>query len=300
MDVSPLDNRSIGAALNEAADLLQEQGANPFRIRAYRRAAETVIALEVPVARLLERSGRQALTALPAVGSGIAAAIDEMVHAGSWSLLARLRGAADPVRRLQTVPGVGSVLAERIHDILHVDSLESLEVAAHDGRLAEVPGIGSGRAEAIRAFLAYRLSRSPRASRRTISRPAVATLLEIDPRYRRRAAARRLTTIAPRRFNPQGRSWLPIGHFEQEGWHFTVLYSNTARAHRLGRARDWVVIYPYDDDHQEGLHSVVTESSGPLTGRRVVRGREVECDSWYLSSAPETHVSSRGGVSGAT
>ena len=292
--MSPLDNRSIAAALTEAAALLQGQGANPFRVRAYRRAADAVTALDVPATMILEQSGREGLVALPAIGRGIAAAIDEMAQVGSWSLLARLRGEADPVRLLQSVPSIGPVLAERIHDILHVDSLESLEVAAHDGRLAGVPGIGSRRAESIRAFLSYRLGRSRRGSERTISRPAVSTMLEIDRQYRRRAAAGRLATITPRRFNPQGRSWLPVGHFERDGWHFTVLYSNTARAHRLGRTRDWVVVYYYDGDHQEGLHTVVTESSGRLAGRRVVRGRESECEVWYRSSVDQSQVTTRG------
>ena len=45
-------------------------------------------------------------------------------------------------------------------------------------------------------------------------------------------------TIAPRRFNPEGNSWLPIMHTEMQGWRFTALYSNTARAHDLGKTGD--------------------------------------------------------------
>ena len=44
-----------------------------------------------------------------------------------------------------------------------------------------------------------------------------------------------LTTIAPRRFNPEGKSWLPVMHTRRGAWHFTALFSNTARAHELGR-----------------------------------------------------------------
>jgi hypothetical protein len=55
------------------------------------------------------------------------------------------------------------------------------------------------------------------------------------------------------------------------------LFSNTARAHDLGRTHDWVVIYFYDDDHRESQCTVVTETHGPMTGKRVVRGREAEC-----------------------
>jgi len=93
----------------------------------------------------------------------------------------------------------------------------------------------------------------------------------------RKAADGSLRTIAPKRFNPSGEAWLPVPHAQRGEWHFTALYSNTARAHELGRTRDWVVIYYYDGDHVEGQCTVVTESRGALAGKRVVRGREEEC-----------------------
>jgi hypothetical protein len=70
-------------------------------------------------------------------------------------------------------------------------------------------------------------------------------------------------------------------HAARGDWHFTVLYSNTARAHALGRTHDWVIVYFYDDDHAEGQHTVVTEARGVLSGKRVVRGRETECRAFY-------------------
>jgi len=102
-------------------------------------------------------------------------------------------------------------------------------------------------------------------------------LLEVDREYRDRAERGALPTIAPRRFNPSGEPWLPVLHTERADWHFTALFSNTARAHELGRTRDWVVIYFSQDSGPEGQRTVVTESRGPLAGRRVVRGREAEC-----------------------
>jgi hypothetical protein len=80
-------------------------------------------------------------------------------------------------------------------------------------------------------------------------------------------------------------AWLPILHAQHGTWHFTALYSNTGRAHELGRTRDWVVIYYYDGDHVEGQCTVVTETQGVLKGRRVVRGREVECTEHYATVA---------------
>jgi putative hydrolase len=120
------------------------------------------------------------------------------------------------------------------------------------------------------------LGRGQTRRRRRGPAPGVRLLLEIDARYRKQAAAGELPKIAPKRFNPEGKAWLPILHAEREGWHFTALFSNTARAHDLAKTDDWVVIYFYDDDHQEGQCTVVTETHGPMEGERVVRGRENE------------------------
>jgi hypothetical protein len=113
--------------------------------------------------------------------------------------------------------------------------------------------------------------------------PPVDQLLEVDQVYRTGAEAGTLPTIAPRRFNPEGKSWLPVLHTRRGDWHFTALFSNTARAHELGRVRDWVVIYAEDHQHHEHQYTVVTPPAGPLAGRRVVRGREAECRAWYSS-----------------
>ena len=99
----------------------------------------------------------------------------------------------------------------------------------------------------------------------------------MDRQYLEQACSGELPKIAPKRFNPQSKAWLPILHSEKAGWHFTAMFSNTARAHELDKTHDWVVIYFYDDHHQEGQHTLVTETHGPLQGRRVVRGREAEC-----------------------
>lgn len=98
-------------------------------------------------------------------------------------------------------------------------------------------------------------------------------LLDVDREYREKAEDEALPTIAPRRFNPEGESWLPILHTERGPWRFTALFSNTARAHELGRTDDWVVLY-YERDGHEDQATVVTERQGELAGRRVVRGRE--------------------------
>lgn len=279
------ENQCIAEQLREAADLLQAQDANPFRVNAYRRAAQTIARQERPVRELFEAQGRAGLDSLPGIGRGISGAIAEMLLTGTWSQLARLRGDAQPEQLFRAVPGIGPALARAIHETLQVDTLEALEAAAHDGRLQTVPGVGVRRAAAIRAALSSMLGRRiARAARpASAAAPPVATILEIDREYREKAAAGKLPTIAPKRFNPKGEAWLPVLHTRRGGWHFTALYSNTATAHRLGRTRDWVVIYFYDGEHAEGQHTVVTETRGPLAGRRVVRGREAECRAWYAT-----------------
>jgi putative hydrolase len=274
-------NEAIAASLREAADILAAQRANPFRIRAYRQAAERIAALDVPVDEVLARRGVEGLRALPGIGAGIAAAIGELVRTGRWSQLERLRGTHDPEQLFRSIPGVGPSLARGIHARLDIDSLEALEAAAHDGRLAAVPGIGSRRVAMIRAQLATLLGRRRGLKLRE---PSVDALLDVDREYRRRVAAGRLARIAPRRFNPAGTRWLPILHTERGDWRFTALFSNTAMAHQLGRTRDWVIVYFHTEGEAEGQRTVVTETTkGPLAGRRVVRGREAECDEHYAS-----------------
>lgn len=270
-------NQLVADRLREAADLLEQQAANPFRVRAYREAAQTVAALGQGLAEIYERDGIEGLDALPGVGPRIAAAIVEMLRTGRWSQLDRLRGSLDAERLFRAIPGLGPALARRVHEALHVDTLEALEVAAHDGRLAAVPGIGPRRAAGLRAALAAMLGRTRLRPREAAEEPPVAVLLDVDRQYRDAAAASRLPRIAPRRFNPEGRAWLPILHTERDHWQLTALFSNTARAHELGKTQDWVVVYFHTDTHVEGQRTVVTETAGRLTGRRVVRGRESEC-----------------------
>jgi putative hydrolase len=279
----PPRNRAIAARLGEAARLLERQKANPFRVRAFRRASDTLVGLGVDVGDLVARQGPDALRALPGIGEGIAAAVHEMLATGRWGLLERLRGSLDPERLLRSVPGVGPVLARRLHTELQIDSLEALESAAHDGRLAAVAGIGARRAEMLRMTLASLLGR--RRPGRPGAEPPVAVLLDVDDEYRRRARGGRLARIAPRRFNPSGRRWLPVLHTERGAWHFTALFSNTARAHELGRTRDWVVVYFRTDHEAEGQRTIVTETQGPLAGRRVVRGRESDCETYHAGPA---------------
>jgi DNA uptake protein ComE-like DNA-binding protein len=219
------------------------------------------------------------LEELPGVGISIARAIRDILAHGRFAMLERLRGESAPVDVLMSVPGVGPSLARRLHDDLGIESLEQLEAAAHDGRLEGLGGIGAKRLAGIRDSLAHRLDRvrRPSAPASPRSEPSIAELLDVDREYRERAARNDLKRIAPRRLNPGGEAWLPVLHTHRARHHYTALFSNTARAHELGKTRDWVVLY-YDDGHGERQCTVITAEHGPLRGRRIVRGREAECE----------------------
>jgi len=114
--------------------------------------------------------------------------------------------------------------------------------------------------------------------------PPVADLLSVDAEYRDRAEAGELKRIAPRRFNATGEAWLPILHTDRGEHHYTALFSNTARAHELGRTHDWVVLY-VDGRDAEQQYTVITSGRGAFRGRRIVRGREAECYALYRERA---------------
>jgi putative hydrolase len=275
-------NRAAADLLRECARLLEHQGANPFRVNAYRRAAQTIESLQADVRALAREQGVAGLAALPFVGTGLAQAINEIAKTGRLARLDRLRGATDPETLLQTVPGIGPTLAHRLHELLGIDTLEDLELAACDGRLERISGLGRRRSNAIGASVGMMLGRAgSQVAQSSEFAPPVEVLLDIDRDYRARASEGTLPLLTPRRFNPKHETWLPILHGTRDDLHFTALFSNTARAHELGRTRDWVVIYFYDGDHREGRQTVVTETHGPLEGRRVVRGREAECAAHY-------------------
>ena len=280
------DNEKIADMLRQAAALLIDQGANPFRANAYRSAADTIAGLTQSVRDIFDAKGRPGLDALPRIGEGIASAIAEILITGRWDQLERLRGTIDPIATLQAIPNVGPGLAKQIYETLHVDTLEALEAACRDGRLATVPGIASRRAAAISAAVTSlldqrRILRRSRTVTAAAARAPVELLLDVDREYREKAHAGTLPTIAPKRFNPDGKAWLPILHTSRGAWHFTALYSNTAHAHELYKTHDWVVIYAYDDRHAEQQCTVVTETRRRLYGRRVVRGRESQCAAYY-------------------
>jgi hypothetical protein len=160
---------------------------------------------------------------------------------------------------LEAIPHIGPKLAAAIIEVIRTGRCGALDRLRGEAQVDHLPGIddegGHDRPDV----------------------PPASVLLAIDREYRAAAAAGRLRRIAPRRFNPNHDAWLPILHVDRDGWSFTALFSNTARAHELGRTNDWVVIYFHKPELPEGQATVVTERVGRQRGQRVVRGREHEC-----------------------
>ena len=236
-------NGEIAAHLREIADLLEAEGEGEYRIAAYRRGAESVEASGESVAETLTEHGEDAVQRLPDIGSSLAGVIAEYCDRGDSSTAERLRAEVDPESLFGELPGVGPELAKNIVEELDIRSLEELEGAAYDGRLEAVEGFGTSRVEAIREILDSRLRRrSGGTSSLRAKGPPEELLLAVDREYREKAEKDELPRIAPRRFNPEGERWLPLYRTKREGWEITALFSNTARAHREGKTRDWVVI----------------------------------------------------------
>lgn len=298
MTIGQTENQDIAGVLEHIGDLLEAQDASPYRVRAYRNGARNLRAMDRPVRELERQSGRAGLESLPGIGESLAGVIQEFLHTGRSSLADRLEGEVSPEDRIALVPGIGEKLAREIHMDLGIETLEELELAAHDGRLEGLRGFGRRRIAGVRDALAGMLSRSARRRARDrrwreldgvdtgSEKPPVETILAVDRDYRERAEQGALPKIAPRRFNPGREAWLPILHTESDGWHFTALFSNTARAHQRKATRDWVVIF-FERSGDEDQCTVVTEPSGPLRGQRVIRGREHECAEYYRRSAGE-------------
>ena len=274
-------NLKIARRLDEVAQVLSGQGANPYRVQAYQKAAANLRRLGPSVVNIFEKGGEPALRQIPGVGPSLARAIATLIITGRLPMLDRLRGESDSGLLLRSVPGIGKILAARLQDELNIHTLEQLEAAAHDGRLKDLMGLGEKRIAGIMDSLASRLGRIQlRPAPGKHEEPSVAEIFDVDREYREQAAAGRLLTIAPRRFNPNREAWLPILHTRRGQRHYSAFFSNTAHAHEMKKTKDWVVIY-YDGHGGERQCTVITSQRGPLASKRIVRGREEECAAYY-------------------
>jgi hypothetical protein len=277
-----VDNQTIAQKLSDYARALDREEANVHRVRAYRRGADVVRSLSRPLADVYKEQGKAGLEALPGIGSHLAFTLEGLLTTGEFRTLRPADAHVEPERLVTSLPGIGPHLAHQLRERLGVRTLEELEQAARQGRLAQV-GIGPKRLRGLMDALTVRLAR-PQPPDPTANEPSVAELLAIDAEYRRQAHEGSLPRLAPENFNPGQEAWLPIFKPTRGEWRYRVLFSNTALAHRLGKTRDWVVVY-FDNGAYKGQRTVITEKYGDLVGERVVRGRERECRDLLASRA---------------
>ena len=158
---SAVHNADIARVFDEIADLLEIQGENPFRIRAYRNAARTVNELPRDLKVLLD--GGADLPKLPGVGEDLAEKIQEICGSGSCALLAKLHKTLPAaITALLTLPGLGPKRVKVLHERLKVNTLADLERALKSGRVREIPGFGQKTEQHILEALAARSGESAR------------------------------------------------------------------------------------------------------------------------------------------
>ena len=144
-----MDNHGIAALLEETADLLEISAADPYRIRSYRRAAEAVEGSTVQLSTLAHEP--KLLLAIPGIGKSMAATIVEIERAGTFPLREELLVKYRPTMlELLRLPGIGPKTVALLWEALGVASIEDLEAALADGRVAKLPRFGEKQVEKLR------------------------------------------------------------------------------------------------------------------------------------------------------
>ena len=137
----PVHNREIAAIFNETADLLEIQGDNPFRIRAYRNAARTVQSLPQSAAEFISEDGD--LTKYQGIGKDLAGKIKEIVETGSFEALEDLKKEVpEELGKLMNISGLGAKRVSKIYKQLKITTLEQLKKAIDSGKINEIEGFG--------------------------------------------------------------------------------------------------------------------------------------------------------------
>jgi DNA polymerase (family 10) len=137
----PVHNSEIATMFDHVADLLEIQGANRFRIRAYRNAANTIRDQGSNVADML-RDGED-LSELPDIGKDLAGKIKEIVETGHMALLDEIaEEIPEALVEVTAIPGIGPKRARALFESLDIRSLDDLKSAAEDGKIADIDGFG--------------------------------------------------------------------------------------------------------------------------------------------------------------
>jgi len=141
-----MKNTDIAGIFEQMADFLEIKGENPFKIRAYRRAAEVIAYLPREIAEML--AAGEDLKALPGIGTAIATKMEELVRTGHLAAWETLRNSLPPgLSALLEIPGIGPKTAYRLTAELEISSLEELEQAICEGKVASLFRLGDRTAQ---------------------------------------------------------------------------------------------------------------------------------------------------------
>jgi DNA polymerase (family 10) len=136
-----MDKFTVSRALDEIAHYLELSDANPFKSKAYERAARSVEKLDRDLADVIAAGE---LLATPGIGKGIAPIIEELAATGSSGMLEELRAQYPPgIFEMLRVPKLGLKKIGQLHAELGIASVDELEAAARDGKLAKLKGFGA-------------------------------------------------------------------------------------------------------------------------------------------------------------
>ncbi|KVG66926.1 DNA polymerase/3'-5' exonuclease PolX [Burkholderia pseudomultivorans] len=156
----PIHNAECAAVFAEIADMLEIQGANPFRVRAYRNAARTIADYGRDIPSMIASGGD--LGQIPSIGPDLASKLREIAATGTCELQQTLRHALPgAIVELLDVPGLGAKRVKALHDALHVDTLEQLRAEAKNGHVRALPGFGAKTEAHLLEALDERLQRTP-------------------------------------------------------------------------------------------------------------------------------------------
>lgn len=160
--MAAVTNLAVARLLDAKADALTRRGENPYRIRAYRKAARAIEAHAEPIVQMLA-AGRD-LRTIPGVGEGIAAQVRGLVATGGWPADDAPAAAPSEGGKLQALESLGPKRAEELV-AAGITSMEELAAAANEGRLRDLPGFGKALEARILEALAQR-DAGPAAPRR--------------------------------------------------------------------------------------------------------------------------------------
>jgi DNA polymerase (family X) len=179
--VGSVRNAEIASLFNEIADFLEIKGENPFRVRAYRRAAQAMEGLTEDVAAVAAREGLQDI---PGIGKDLAGKIQEYLQRGAVEYLGDLRREIPPgVVEMMGIHGVGPKTAKLLYERAGVDSVERLEEMARAHALVGIPGIQAKTEENILKGIAVWKSgreRMPLGAALPLAEAILATLESLD------------------------------------------------------------------------------------------------------------------------